>query len=387
MKKRLADGSWLPPGLGHNETDQLRLTAYVAWAVFGDADVEEITRQATERGQTRKYLMRFPPGGLDDPYTVALVCNALLALNAPADDVAPYADRLDALKRLEKDSQQASWVLGQNGRTLYHGWGEGGTAETTALAALALLKDGRHPTTVRLALAWLTAHRDAHGTWPSTQATVLALKALLVGTNASPGDKERRFVIRFGDDFTQELVVPTEQADVLQMLDLSKHLTAKPQRLTIQETSGTKSAYQVAFRYHEPLMLLKPEDRPLTIAMKFDAETVKVGDTITATATATNRTGRVAPMAMLELPVPVGFTLADDDFGKLVEKKVIAKYERTSRGVLVYLTELGPELTLTYHLRATTPARGTTPPARVYEYYNPQQEGRSEQTLLVVKEK
>jgi hypothetical protein len=36
----------------------------------------------------------------------------------------------------------------------------------------------------------------------------------------------------------------------------------------------------------------------------------------------------------------------------------------------------------------TTPlACGTTTPARVYEYYNPRQEGRSEQALLVVKDK
>jgi uncharacterized protein YfaS (alpha-2-macroglobulin family) len=118
--------------------------------------------------------------------------------------------------------------------------------------------------------------------------------------------------------------------------------------------------------------------------MKFSAETAEVGDTITATVT--NRTGQAAPMAMLELPVPVGFALAGDDFGQLVEKKVIAKYERTPRGVLVYLTELREELALTYHLRATTPARGTTTPARVYEYYNPRQEGRSGQALLVVKE-
>src|SRR5262249_6177146 len=187
----------------------------------------------------------------------------------------------------------------------------GATAARTALAALALLRDGRHPNSVRLALAWLAAHKDAHGTWPTTQATVLALKALLAGTDASlGGDKERRFVIRFGDDFTKELVVPADQADVLQMLDLSKHLTAEPRRLTITETSGTKSAYQVAFRYHEPATLDRPEDRPLRIAMKFSAETAAVGDTITATATATNRTGRAVPMPMLELPVPVGFALA-----------------------------------------------------------------------------
>jgi uncharacterized protein YfaS (alpha-2-macroglobulin family) len=378
LKQRGDDGSWGQGGFGDDA--RLRLTAYVAWAAFGGWSAEDGDR-------TRRFLLRTPPERLDDPYLLALLCNALLALDPSGRDAAPYVERLDSLKRMEKNVQQASWSPARDGRTLYYAWGEGGTAETTALAALALLKGGRHPNSVRLALAWLTAHKDAHGTWQSTQATVLALKSLLAGTGASlGGDKERRFLIRFGNGFTKEMVVPAKQADVLQMIDLSKHLTAEPQRLTITETSGTTSAYQVTFRYHEPATLAKPEDRPLRIAMKFSAETAKIGDTITATATATNRSGQAAPMAMLELPVPVGFALADDDFAQLVEKKVIEKYERTARGVLVYLTELRDELALTYHLRATTPARGTTTPARVYEYYNPRQEGRSEQAFLVVKE-
>ena len=202
------------------------------------------------------------------------------------------------------------------------------------------MKAGGHPTSARLALAWLATHKDASWHLGFDAGDGAGAEALLAGTTPFGGDKERRFVIQFGDKFTKELVVPANQADVLQMIDLSKYLTAEPQRLTIRETTGTKSAYQIAFRYHEPLTLHAAEDRPLKIEMKFDKETAKVGDTITATATATNRTGQTAPMVMVELPIPVGFALAGDDFAQLVEKKTIAKYERTPRGVLVYLTEL-----------------------------------------------
>jgi uncharacterized protein YfaS (alpha-2-macroglobulin family) len=291
------------------------------------------------------------------------------------------------MKHLAKNVQQASWSLAPDRRTLYYGYGESGTVETTALAALAFLKDAKYATTARLALAWLAAHKDAHGTWGSTQATVLALKALLAGTTPEGGDQERRFIVQFGDKYTKELVVPANQADVLQMIDLSKFLTQEPQKLTIRQTSGPKATYQIAFRYHEPLTRLVAEDRPLKIEMKFDNDTAKVGDTIQATATVSNRTGAAVSMAMLELPIPVGFALAGDDFAQLVEKKTIARYERTPRGVVVYLTELKKGLTLTYHLQATTPAHGMTTPARVYEYYNPQQEGRSEQVSLRVIEK
>jgi hypothetical protein len=369
LKQRADDGSW----------GNLRQTAYVAWAVFGGG------QSAEQRDRTRKFLLRERPERLNDPYLLALVCNALLAIDPSGKDAAPYVDRLESLKRPEADGQRASWApVGDDG-TLYFAKGETAAVDTTALAALVFQQTKTHSTSMRQALAWLAAHKDADGTWRSTQATVLALKALLGGTTAG-GDKERRFVVRLGDKFEEEIVVPPVQADVLQTLDLSKYLTAEPQRLTIRETTGTKAAYQVTFRYNEPLTRTRPEDTPLSIAMKFGGDTAKVGETMTATATATNRTGKAAPMVMLELPVPVGFALSGEDFDSLVEKKTIAKYERTSRGVLVYLTELDRELVVTYHLRATTPARGTTTPARVYEYYNSQQEGRSEQAVLVVKE-
>ena len=81
-------------------------------------------------------------------------------------------------------------------RTLFYGAGESRRIETTAMAVLALWQAGRSPESVRRALAWLVAQKDGQGTWGSTQATVLALEALLAGTGKPlGGDKPRRIAI------------------------------------------------------------------------------------------------------------------------------------------------------------------------------------------------
>ena len=60
--------------------------------------------------------------------------------------------------------------------------GRAGGVETTALAALALLAAGREPETTRGGPGLAGRPEGRPGTWHSTQATVLALKALLAGT-------------------------------------------------------------------------------------------------------------------------------------------------------------------------------------------------------------
>jgi hypothetical protein len=63
--------------------------------------------------------------------------------------------------------------------------GQTGSIETTSLAALALLRAERHPDLANAALVYLVRQKDSFGTWHSTQATVLTLKALLQSVRGS----------------------------------------------------------------------------------------------------------------------------------------------------------------------------------------------------------
>ncbi len=389
LDRRKADGSWDPEGhvphglpgaaLQGDALARLSTTAYIAWAVFSGATT------FAEARPTRAFLLSHAPERIADPHALALVCNALLALDRGGRDALPYLERLDALKHTADTGRLVWWQQPDGARTTFHGSGRGGSVETTALAALALLQSRHNPAASSAALAWLVRQRDGSGTWHSTQATVLALKALLAGTEAPAGDGERRIELAWGDGRKQQIVIPADQAEVMKQLDLSAHLAAGAQTLTLTETTGTAAGYQVAFRYHEPGEQRQP-DAPLSLQVAYGRDKVSVGEALAVTATVVNRAKEAAPMVMLDLPVPGGFAAVAEDFETLVREGKVAKFQVQPRGVLVYLREVpaGKALELRYGLRAVMPAQVTVPAARAYEYYDPDRQGFSGTARLTV---
>jgi len=400
LDQRHADGSWSPEshmlhedptrGTAVNDLARFRSTAYIAWAVFGTG-TENGRREVPDSlvQSTLAYLLSQKPETHNDPYTLALAGNALLALDSTANSVKPYLDRLDSLKRTSEDGKRVWWEQPGGTRTTFYGSGNSGKIETTALAVLALVKAGRHAETTRGALTWLIEQKDSSGTWNSTQATVLALKALLAATGKPlGGDHERRIEIALEHSVKRQVTIPADQADVMQQIDLSALLHTGANRLTLTERSQTGAGYQVAFRYHVPGH--KPDKQePLAMDITFNRTELPIGETVTAQATVVNRMPQTAPMVLLDLPVPAGFAVSDEDLAQLVGTASIAKYQVNARSAVVYLRGLEPDkpLILRYRLRATMPAKVTVPPARAYEYYDPDKQGRSTSAQLTVTQK
>jgi uncharacterized protein YfaS (alpha-2-macroglobulin family) len=388
LAQRKADGSWalenrgahLAGFNGDERTARVGLTAYVAWAVFGNG------QSANQRGSTLDWLLSHQPGTLNDPHTLALVCNALLAIDPQLPELPAYLDRLAALAHKSADGKHVYWQRPLGQRTFFYGAGLSGQVETTALASLALLKAKRQPALVRGALTWLVSVKDANGTWHSTQATVLALKALLAGTGGSLGEGERRIEIQLGQH-RQSVVIPADQAEVLQQIDLSKHLRAGANTLSLTEKTGGNTGYQVVFRYHVPEKEVNKATEPLAIELTYDRTELTVGDTLQATVRIKNNMPAVTPMVMLDLPVPPGFAPDTEALDQLVRQNFIARYQVTSRQILVYLRSLTPgqPLILHYRLRATMPVKATAAAARIYEYYDPQKQARTQPRQLLVK--
>lgn len=389
LARRQQDGSWVPEGrvlhddwtgAAGTKLQRLATTAYIARAVFGNGYKDG-------REATLNYLLGHQPATIDDPHALALVADALLTLD-DRSAAAPYLDRLDGLKKTAGNGGQIWWEQAANQRTTFYGHGRCGNVETTALATLAFLHARSHPETSRPALAWLVAQRGAAGTWPSTQATVLSLQALLAGTDAAADGRERKIEVRLGPNFRREIVIPADQAEVMRQIDLTPHLGRGASRLTLDEPSGTASGYQVAFRYHVPDASAPIGDTPLSVAVAYDRTELAVGEAVKAAATAANRAAAPAAMVMLELPVPAGFAAVGEDFEEMVKAKKVAKYQVRPRHVLVYLRDLAPgkPLALNYRLRAVAAAKVTAAAPRAYEYYDPDRQGRGAEMSFTVKE-
>jgi hypothetical protein len=276
------------------------------------------------------------------------------------------------------------WELPQGERTTFFGSGRSGSVETTSLAVLALLRSGEASADASRALGWLVRQKDARGTWHSTQATVLALKALLAGTTAGGQESERNVEIAW-EGGARTLLIPKDQADVMQTVDLTAALTAGAKRITLSERGNAAVGYQLALRYHVPEG--KPEtERPLSLEIAYDRPEVVVGDMVTATAKVANRAATTAPMVVLELPTPAGFAAVAEDFAKLVEAGTVAKFQVGPRSTMVYLRglESAKPLALTYRLRSLMPVKVTAAAGHAYEYYDTDRQAHSASVQLIV---
>ena len=369
------DGSWDAEGhkmhgdpASYTDLARLSTTAYIAWAVFADQSSDP--RAAT----TRNYLLAHEPASIDSPYVLALVSNALLAIDPQASAARPYLDRLDSLKQSSADGKLVWWDQPSGDRTMFYGAGRSGSIETTALAASAMLEAAQYPATAGRALAWLAEQKDAYGTWHSTQATVLALRALLAGTGKPlGGDKERRIEIALDGQVVRDVVIPVEEAEVVRQVDLSSTLSEGGRRLTLSDQGQTGAGYQVTLVYYLPQQETEEAQEPLSIELSYDKTDLAVDDTVTATAVVVNNQPSPAPMVILDLPIPPGFALPSGDLAALVDAGTIARYQITARSAIVYLRQLEPgkPLRLRYRLRATMPVKVTVQPMQAYEYYNP----------------
>jgi len=396
LAQRKPDGSWpndadmLNDGLAGSVNRggdlDLAATAYIAWAVFGDDN----GKASGEARSTLDFLLAHPPESINDPYLLAITANAIAGIDANHGELGSYLARLDAMKKTGADGKQAWWEQTPGGRTTFYGSGQAGNVETTAMATLALLRAGQYPATARAALTWLVEQKDAQGTWHSTQATVLSLKALLEGTGAAlGGEKERKIDIAWGGETIREIVIPVDQADVMQQVNLSDLF--KPDNyyeLQLADRTDTATTYQVTFRYYveEPSETVAPEtmEEPLSIDISYDRQRLNVDDTVTATATVINNMDVAAPMVILDLPIPGGFAIDPGEMDELVGSQKIAKYQITARQAVVYLRRLDPghSLELRYRLRATMPVKVSVPDAQVYEYYDPAKRGKGGATRL-----
>ncbi len=399
LDKRQPNGSWEPDRLIHvgerpgrpggdadpvKEDDaRLASTAYVAWAVFSSGT------SSAEARPTLDFLRMYRPEHVRNPYLLALVCNALLAIDPSGQEAAPYLERLEFRKSTSEDGKLTWWSLNPEERTAFYGAGVGGDVEATALASLALMQGRKNPGTIKAALAWLVQKKGPGGLWYSTQATVLALKALLAGTSAGANDADRRFVVKMGQ-WEREIRVPPDQADVVQQIDLKPHLKEGGNRLTVRELSETAAGFQVTLRYYLPdAGAPRPAAEPFALSLDFDRTAVAVGDMVQATVRVSNKMKQEAAMVMLELPVPAGFVPAAEDFADLLGKGTIARYQASNRQVLLYLRDLasGLPLEFTYRLRARTPGKITAQGARVYEYYAPERQAATSGVAMRIEDR
>jgi hypothetical protein len=370
MDQQEADGTWSDRGYSeHWQIDsEAPTTAYITWALI-EAGYED----TPQVGGAISYLREF---GLqqEDAYGLALVANALAVYDPDHSMTRAVMDRLYAMRIEEGDI-----VYWQADLPSFMGAiDESGSLETTALAAIALMRADAYPDAVSGALAYLIQGKDSWGTWSTTQATILSLKALLLAseqTGAAGGPSTVR--VSLNKEQTQEIVIDESNADVVHLATFDRGFSPSgANRVQIELDGGGNLMYQVATRYYLPwdqVPMVEMMGDLMTIDVDYDRTALAVNDVVRVDVGVKLNTPGVVKMALIDLGVPPGFTVLTEDLSRLVEQDVIARYELTGRQIIIYLEDFSSEtpLRFSYRLRARFPMRAQTPPSSAYDYYNP----------------
>jgi hypothetical protein len=361
-------GTWQAAGDSRAGGGKLGTTAYVAWAL-----VEAGYEDTPEVGEAVAYL-RAETAGLEDAYTLALVANALAAY-APDDPATQSAlEHLYEQRVVEGDT--VHWKMG--GTSFMGAMGQSGGVETTALAAYAFMRAEAHPDAVGGAMSYLIQAKDASGTWATTQATILSLKALLLASEMEgKATGPATLLVSLNGEQVQELTVDEANADVVHVVTFDRGLApGGSNRLEIGLFGGGNLMYQVTTRSYLPWDQVPPaaqHGETMTIDLAYDRTDLAMNDEVTVSVEVRLNRDGVLKLGLVDLGVPPGFTVIAEDLNRLVEDRVIARYEVTGRQIIIYLEDLasGAPLRLQYRLRARFPMRAQTPASMAYDYYNP----------------
>jgi hypothetical protein len=344
--------------------------AYIVWALTEsgpDDDVEKELKALTDQARTSK-----------DAYFLALVANSLLNRHQEADGLT-LLRTVAGLQKSEGylDAAETS-ITGSRGRDLQ--------IETTALAVLGWLKANRPSdfnVNVQKGVKWIGQQRGGFGGFGSTQATILALKALIAFTRANKKTAEAgELSLLVGEQRLGHLKFPAGAQDVL-TIDLpepEKHLKPGKNALRTEISGQNAFPYTLTWTY-QTLQPPSAAKCPVRLETKLDRQTAAEGETVHLTASLENLTDKGQGMAVAIIGLPGGLSLPEDlkqlkDHARLREngKKpgLIGAFETRSRELILYWRDLAPrqKIEVPVDLVCRVPGIYRGPASRAYLYYN-----------------
>ena len=211
-------------------------------------------------------------------YALALVANAYVAAG---EDATPLLDQL--LERSSVDENNARfWQPGAT--TYYGGYGLASEIETTALATQALLRTAYAPAATDEAVAYIAANRDAYGSYYSTQATIQALKALILAAADVQEQGAATIAVTVkgsdGETATHTLTVDDANQDVMQQL-VFDGIEADAE-IAIVVDGERKLPFQLVTDYYQPWTSTAETagEAPVRIDVRYDRTELAVNETV-----------------------------------------------------------------------------------------------------------
>ncbi len=337
-------------GLSHAPAETTN--AYILWSLL----------EAGEKGLDREIdATRKLAAATRDPYLLALAANIL----GLAGDRAA-ADALSSLAEL----QSPDGAMRGAATSITCSGGIGLEIESTSLAVLAFLRSGKFPVEASRAARWLFSKCEG-GRFGSTQATVLALKAIIAWDQATakpvkPGSVRLALDGREVSSvpFTPDVQGGIEFAPFADRLSPGMHVA----ELALE--GGIEMPYSMDIRYRAALPPSNQGCR-VGISAALSAAEIREGEVVEARVKIRNLSGSPLPTTLAVIGIPGGLEPRLDQIKDLVKEGKVDFFEITGREVVLYWYGLAPEavLEIPISLTASVPGSYSGPVSRAYLYY------------------
>ncbi len=327
--------------------------AYITWAMseagFGGKVRPEIEKSYEDALQ------------LKDPYVMALVINTLHNIEDGR------AEKL--LKDLLKlQAEDGSWT-GQTSMT--RSGGKSLKIETTALAALAIMKVGKGLTQLEEAMKFIACSKTDYG-FGSTQSTVLAMKALI---------QHAQFSTKLNTDGVVKLMIDgnevarqaftSEQKTPIVFDKISPFFTEGNHEVKVLfADTETALPFDLSVKYFTNL---PKNDAECKVNLKTTLQTPagNVGENIRLTIHLQNTTNEVLPNTIAKIGIPSGLNLQPWQLKELQEKLAFDYYEIMNGYLILHYRGMAANETREVNLDLKADLVGTyeAPASVAYLYY------------------
>nr|WP_316629176.1 alpha-2-macroglobulin family protein [uncultured Brevundimonas sp.] len=319
-------------------------------------------------------------GKSDDPYILALAAGAL---HNGGDQRAA-----DIVRKLSKKQiEDGSYPGARN--TITNSGGRARDIETTALATIALLEAGGHGSAVDRGIAWLTERRAA-GSFASTQATVLALKALTLHSQSARLPAGTRIDVMVDGQKAASLELSEEHMAGATLEIPARFLRPGKNALELrmaQASEGVELPYSATVHYRVARGQSSAGTAVAVQTRLRSPRATRMGKPVRISAVVQNVTGEAQPNVMARVGIPGGAVFQTWQLDELKERGVIDFYETRPREVILYFRSLAPRerRQVNIQLLAAVPGTYTAPPSTAYLYYTDEHKHWTDPLALTVR--
>jgi uncharacterized protein YjdB len=299
-----------------------------------------------------------------DPYVLGLAANALYA----SGDKVRGGELCGMLAAAQKAD---GGVLGTR-HSITRSTGISLNVETSSLAVIAFLRAGKMENATK-ATKYLVAQRGGQGGFGSTQATILALKALTQFAEANrraPEDGTIVVSVNGVEVMKKDFLAGEEGA--IELFGLEQFITGEGEHTIGIEFVGVKKAlpWSMKVDYHTTLPR-SSKDCVVGLTSTLSTDKVKMGETVRLSTTVTNLTAKGQPMTMAVLGIPAGLSAQPWQLKELQEKGVFDFYEVIGNTVACYYRQMKPGEVrqIALDLKAEIPGSFEAPVSSAYLYY------------------